>query len=65
MAKDATVAPKERINIKYVPATGDQQQEVELPLKMMVAGDFKGHPEDTPLKTALPLISISKTLTLS
>jgi len=50
MAKDATVAPKERINIKYVPATGDQQQEVELPLKMMVAGDFKGHPEDTPLE---------------
>ncbi len=50
MAKDATVAPKERINIKYVPATGDQQQEVELPLKMMVTGDFKGHPEDTPLE---------------
>ncbi|HFD13544.1 MAG TPA: type VI secretion system contractile sheath small subunit [Crenotrichaceae bacterium] len=50
MAKDATVAPKERINIKYVPSTGDQQQEVELPLKMVVTGDFKGHPEDTPLE---------------
>ncbi len=45
-----SVAPKERINIKYVPATGDQQAEVELPLKMLVAGDFKGHGEDTPLE---------------
>ena len=27
-----SVAPKERINIKYIPATGDQQAEVELPL---------------------------------
>ena len=35
-----SVAPKERINIKYVPATGDEQAEVELPHKMMVLGDF-------------------------
>ena len=26
-SKDGSVAPKERINIKYVPATGDQQAE--------------------------------------
>ena len=50
MSKDGTVAPKERINIKYVPATGDSQQEVELPLKLIVTGDFKGHTEDTPLE---------------
>lgn len=50
MAKDGSVAPKERINIKYVPATGDQQQEVELPLKLIVTGDFKGHAEETPLE---------------
>lgn len=35
-----SVAPKERINIKYVPATGDEQTEVELPHKMLVLGDF-------------------------
>ena len=35
-----SVAPKERINIKYVPATGDEQAEVELPHKMLVIGDF-------------------------
>ncbi|WP_449432106.1 type VI secretion system contractile sheath small subunit [Pseudomonas putida] len=35
-----SVAPKERINIKYVPANGDEQAEVELPHKMLVLGDF-------------------------
>ena len=48
--KDGSVAPKERINIKYVPATGDQQEEVELPLRMMVLGDFLGKPDETPLE---------------
>ena len=50
MSKDGSVAPKERINIKYVPATGDQQAEMELPLKMFVVGDFKGQAEETPLE---------------
>lgn len=35
-----SVAPKERINIKYVPATGNEQAEIELPHKMLVMGDF-------------------------
>lgn len=50
MAKSGSVAPKERINIKYVPSTGDQKAEIELPLKMLVLGDFKGHTEETPLE---------------
>lgn len=50
MAKDGSVAPKERINIKYVPATGDQQAEIELPLRLMVVGDFKGHGEELPVE---------------
>jgi type VI secretion system protein ImpB len=50
VSKEGSVAPKERINIKYVPATGDQQAEVELPLKTLVVGDFKGHTEDTPVE---------------
>ena len=48
--KDGSVAPKERINIKYIPNTGDQAAELELPLKMVVVGDFKGHGEDRPLE---------------
>jgi type VI secretion system protein ImpB len=50
MSKEGSVAPKERINIKYVPATGDAQAEVELPLKTLVLGDFKGHSEETPIE---------------
>ena len=46
----ATVAPKERINIKYVPATGGQQAEIELPLTMMVVGNMKGRMEETPIE---------------
>lgn len=42
MSDKGSVAPKERINIVYKPATGDQQAEVELPLKLMVVADFKG-----------------------
>ena len=48
--KDGSVAPKERINIKYLPNTGDQKAEVELPLKLVVLGDFKGHGEDQALE---------------
>ncbi|EPC00244.1 type VI secretion protein [Litchfieldella anticariensis FP35 = DSM 16096] len=51
MSKEGTVAPKERINIKYVPATGDQQAETELPLKLLVVGDFKGGTEETPIES--------------
>lgn len=50
MVKQGTVAPKERINIKYVPATGGQQTDTELPLKLLIVGDFKGREEETPIE---------------
>ncbi len=50
MAKEASVAPKERVNIVYKPATGDAKEEVELPLKVLVMGDFTLRAEDTPLE---------------
>lgn len=40
MAKEATVAPKERVNIVYRPSIGDAKEEVELPLKLLVMSDF-------------------------
>jgi len=55
MAKEASVAPKERVNIVYRPATGDAQQEVELPLKVLVMGDFTARPDDTPLEDRKPI----------
>ncbi len=50
MALDSSVAPKERVNIRYRPATGDAKEDVELPFKMVVLGDFTGRPDDTPLE---------------
>lgn len=50
MSKEGSVAPKERVNIVYKPATGNAQEEVELPLKMLMMGDFTQRPDDTPLE---------------
>ena len=50
MAKEGSVAPKERVNIVYRPATGDAKEEVELPLKLLVVGDYTLTPDDTPVE---------------
>jgi type VI secretion system protein ImpB len=55
MAKEASVAPKERVNIVYRPATGDAKEEVELPLKLLIMGDFSGAPDDRPLENREPI----------
>ncbi|WP_415713960.1 type VI secretion system contractile sheath small subunit [Maridesulfovibrio sp.] len=46
MAKEGSVAPKERVNIVYKPDTGDAKEEVELPLKLLVVGDFTQKDDD-------------------
>lgn len=56
---EGSIAPKERINIKYVPATGDEQAEVELPLNILVVGDLKGGKEDSAIEER-EAISINK-----
>ena len=50
MAKEGSVAPKERVNIVYKPATGGAQAEIELPLKMLILGDFTSRSDATPLE---------------
>lgn len=55
MAKEGSVAPRERVNIVYRPATGDAMEEVELPLKLLVMGDFTGKPDDRPLENREPV----------
>jgi len=50
MAKEGSVAPKERVNIVYRPATGDAQEEVELPLKVLALGDYTLGEDETPLE---------------
>jgi len=55
MPKEASVAPRERVNIVYRPATGDAKEEVEIPLKLLVMGDFIGRPDDRPLDKRQPI----------
>jgi len=54
MAKESTIAPKERVNIVYKPAIDGAQEDVELPLKMLVLGDFTGSTDDRPLEKRDP-----------
>ncbi|MEY3672124.1 MAG: type secretion system contractile sheath small subunit, partial [Pseudomonadota bacterium] len=55
MASAGSVAPKERINITYKPATGDAQAEVELPLKLLVVGDYTQRADDRPVEDRAPI----------
>ena len=55
MAKDGSVAPKERINITFKPAIGGAQEEVELPLKLLVLGDFTQREDVRKLEDRKPI----------
>lgn len=55
MSKEGSVAPKERVNIVYKPATGNAQEEVELPLKILMMGDYTGRADDRPLEERKPI----------
>ena len=54
MAEQGSVAPKERVNIVYKSSVGDKTEEVELPLKLMILGDFTGRPNDDVLEELEP-----------
>jgi type VI secretion system protein ImpB len=53
--KEGSVAPKERVNITYKPATGNAKEEVELPLKLLMLGDYTMRPDPTPLEDRKPI----------
>ncbi|MBQ0757233.1 MAG: type VI secretion system contractile sheath small subunit [Amphritea sp.] len=59
MAKDGSVAPKERINIVYKPATGDAKEDVELPNKVVMVGDYTLREEEEDLQDR-ELIDVNK-----
>jgi type VI secretion system protein ImpB len=55
MAAEGSVAPKERVNIVYKSDTGGAQEEKELPLKLLVLGDFTQRADDTPVEERKPI----------
>jgi type VI secretion system protein ImpB len=61
MGKDATVAPKERVNILYKTEVGGAQEEVELPLNILVMGEYNANiPEDEKVLEDRKTISVDK-----
>lgn len=50
-----SVAPRERVNITYRPATEGAQEDVELPFKILVLGDFTGRPDERPVEEREPI----------
>lgn len=59
MAKEGSVAPKERINVTFKPATGGAQEEIELPLKLLAIGDYTQRKDERKVEDRKP-ISIDK-----
>ncbi|MCA9665254.1 MAG: type VI secretion system contractile sheath small subunit [Myxococcales bacterium] len=53
--KEGSVAPKERVNIVYKSYTGDAVEEIELPMRFLVIGDFTGRDEETPIEQRDPI----------
>ncbi|WP_441292940.1 type VI secretion system contractile sheath small subunit [Sorangium sp. KYC3313] len=54
-SKEGSVAPKERVNITYKPATGNAKEDVELPLKLLMLGDYTQRPDPRPLEDRKPI----------
>jgi type VI secretion system protein ImpB len=55
MAKEGSVAPKERINVTFSPDTNGTQEELELPLKLMVLGDFTQREDERKIEDRKPI----------
>jgi type VI secretion system protein ImpB len=55
MSAEGSVAPKERINITFTPATGGAEEQVELPLKLLVIGDFLQRADTRPVEDRAPV----------
>ena len=57
--KGGSVAPKERVNISYKPAVGDSSAQIELPMKVLVLGDFTNKPDDRTMEDR-EIINVNK-----
>lgn len=55
MTKEGSVAPKERVNITYKPATGDARESVELPFKLLLLADLTGRHDARTVEERVPI----------
>ena len=55
MAKEISMPPKERINITYQTETGGAVEQKELPLRLLMLGDYTLKEDPTPLEQREPI----------
>jgi len=55
MSNKQSESPKERINVTYKPATGGATEEIEIPYKTLVLGDFNPDEEFTTVEDKKPI----------
>ncbi|MEH6349865.1 MULTISPECIES: type VI secretion system contractile sheath small subunit [unclassified Pseudomonas] len=55
MAKEGSIAPKERINVTFKPATGGAQEDIELPLKLLAIGDYTHRRDERKIEDRKPI----------
>ncbi|AXP06098.1 type VI secretion system protein ImpB [Pseudomonas sp. 43mfcvi1.1] len=55
MAKEGSIAPKERINVTFKPATGGAQEGIELPLKLLAIGDYTHRRDERKIEDRKPI----------
>jgi type VI secretion system protein ImpB len=55
MSQHPSYPPKERVNIVYRSGTDAEAQDAELPLKMLVMGDYHQRPNATPVGERRPV----------
>jgi type VI secretion system protein ImpB len=60
MSNKQSESPKERINVTYKPATGGATEEIEIPYKILVLGDFNPDEEFSTVEDKKP-INVNKT----
>jgi len=59
MTREQSIAPKERVNITYQSSVEGAQEEVELPLRILMIGDYTGRADERPIEERTP-ISVDK-----
>jgi len=55
MSNQQSESPKERINVTYKPATGGATEEIEIPYKTLVLGEFNPDEEFTTVEDKKPI----------
>ena len=55
MTREQSVAPKERVNITYQSSVEGAQEEVELPLRILMVGDYTGRADERPIEERKPV----------